>query len=131
MILFESYAVRLDYDPATDILTADLSQVNEFYKLEIQEAFQAIATTVSHYDVKRLLMDSRKRIVAVDNETYSFLLNDFLQKLKETRLQRMARLHSGIAARETLADRMQEQVATHFEMVTFTDKDKALAWLVA
>ena len=131
MILFESPAIRLDYAPATDILTADLSGTHEFYLLEVREALRTIAETVRHYDVKRLLMDSRKRLLKIDPASYKALMTDFGMELNSTRLQKFARMRSDVTTREDLALFIQEQVATNFTLHTFNDKDKALEWLKA
>ncbi|MGV3587018.1 MAG: hypothetical protein ACO1OF_08465 [Adhaeribacter sp.] len=131
MILFNSPLIRLDYSPATDILVADLSASYEFYALEVQEALSTIAKYIRHYDVKKLLMDSRKRIIQIDNERYTAIMAEYIRELESTRLQKLARLHTGNTDRENLARNMQEQVITAFEMKTFTDLEHALTWLKA
>ena len=131
MILYNSPLIRLDYTPATDILTADLSATYEFYAMEVQEALSTIAKYIRHYDVKRLLMDSRKRIVQIENERYAIIMADFMQEIETTRLQKLARLRTGNTDRENLAKAMQEQFITSFQMKTFAEKEQALDWLKA
>ncbi|TXK36697.1 hypothetical protein FVR03_17105 [Pontibacter qinzhouensis] len=130
MILFQSHAIRLNYAPSTDILTADLSVEHEFYLLEIREVLRTISDAVRHYDVKRLLMDSRKRMLQIDKESYAQLMIEFASELNGTRLQKFGRLRSGVASREDLALYIQEQVAHNFTLRSFTDKDKAYEWLL-
>ena len=129
MILYNSPLIRLDYTPATDILTADLSATYEFYALEVQEALSTIAKYIRHYDVKRLLMDSRKRIVQIENERYTIIMSEFMQELQSTRLQKLARLNTGNTDRENLAKAMQAHINAAFQMKTFADKEQALEWL--
>ena len=131
MILYNSPLIRLDYTPATDILTADLSATYEFYAMEVQEALSTIAKYIRHYDVKRLLMDSRKRIVQIENERYAIIMADFMREIETTRLQKLARLRTGNTDRENLAKAMQEQFITSFQMKTFAEKEQALDWLTA
>lgn len=131
MILFESTLIRLDYSPATDILIADLSATYEFYLLEVQEALNTLVKNIRHYDVKRVLMDSRKRIVQIEEEKYAALMAAFMHELQTTRLQRLARLHTGNTVRENLARTIQDQLISTFVMKTFMDKEQALAWLKA
>jgi hypothetical protein len=128
MILFESPLIRLDYAPATDILTADLSATYEFYYLEVREALNTLVNAVRHYDVKRLLMDSRKRIVQIEEEKYTALMREFVLGLQTTRLEKLARLHTGNPSRENIAKTLQAEVS-HFVMATFTEKEPALTWL--
>ena len=129
MILFESPLIRLEYAPATDILSADLSAAYEFYLMEVREAFDTLVKTVRHYDVKKVLMDSRNRIIQVEQEKYAALLTNFLDELQATRLQKLARLHTGNSTRENLVKTMQQQIDYSFQIKTFTDKDQALKWL--
>ena len=131
MILFNSPLIRLDYSPATDILIADLSATYEFYTLEVQEALSTIAKYIRHYDVKKLLMDSRKRIIQIETERYTAIMAEYIRELESTRLQKLARLSTGNTDRENLAKTMQEQVITAFQMKTFTDMEQALTWLKA
>ncbi|GEO04341.1 hypothetical protein AAE02nite_20050 [Adhaeribacter aerolatus] len=129
MILFNSPLIRLDYSPATDILIADLSASYEFYTLEVQEALSTIAKYIRHYDVKNLLMDSRKRVIQIETERYATIMAEYIRELESTRLQKLARLRTGNTDRENLAKTMQEQVVTAFQMKTFTDMEQALTWL--
>jgi len=129
MILFESPLIRLEYTPATDILLADLSNRNEFYALELKEIFRMISTTVRHYDVKRLLMDSRNRIIAISDEEYAVLMENYLQDLQNTRLEKLARLKTGVSSREGLAKQNKETVFS-FALETFMDKEMAIEWLL-
>ncbi|MDB5263473.1 MAG: hypothetical protein JWQ14_2756 [Adhaeribacter sp.] len=129
MILYNSPLIRLEYAPATDILTADLSASYEFYAMEVQEALNTIAKYIRHYDVKRLLMDSRKRIVQIENDRYAAIMSAFMQELETTRLQKLARLQTGNTDRENLAKTMQAQFIRTFQMKTFPEMDQALDWL--
>lgn len=129
MILFESSLIRLDYAPATDILTADLSATYEFYYLEVREALNTLVDTARHYHVKRILMDSRKRIVQIEEEKYAALMREFMLALQNTRLQKLARLHTGITSRENIAKALQEASQFPFTLTTFTTKEQALLWL--
>lgn len=131
MILFDSPIIRLDYTPATDIIVADLSNQHEFYSLEVREALHLIVEHVRHYDVRNLLMDSRKRVLVIDELEYTSIISGFAQALQTTRLQKMARLHTGITARESLAKAINEQMVPTYTLRTFTSQDQALEWLTS
>jgi hypothetical protein len=131
MILFDSPVIRLEYIPATDILIADLSNQYEFYALEVRETLQLIVEHVRHYNVTRLLMDSRKRILAMEEAEYASLMTDFMKALQTTRLQRFARLSTGIPAREDLAQVLNAQTIFTFNFRTFPSNDKAIEWLTS
>jgi len=129
MILFDSPIIRLDYTPATDILIADLSNRHEFYSLEIRETLQIIVEHVRHYDVRCLLMDSRKRVLVIDDLEYADLMTNFRKALQATNLRKLARLNTGIAGRETLARSFDTQTDSSYVMRTFTNFEQAIEWL--
>lgn len=129
MNLFDSPIIRLDYTPATDILVADLSNQHEFYALEVREALHLIIQHVRHYDVTRLLMDSRKRILVMEEAEYAALMTDFTKALQTTRLQKLARLYTGIPAREDLALSVSAQIISSYTLRTFPNQEQAVAWL--
>jgi hypothetical protein len=74
-------------------------------------------------------MDSRKRIIQIEAEKYTALMTDFVIELETTRLQKLARLHTGDIMRENIAQKMQEQIASSFTIKTFTAPEPALDWL--
>ncbi len=74
-------------------------------------------------------MDSRKRILQIDSDTYRALMIDFAHELNSTRLQKFARMRSGVASREDIATYIQDHVAATFSFKTFADKELALEWL--
>lgn len=131
MILFDSPIIRLDYTPATDIIVADLLNKHEFYSLEVREALNLIVEHVRHYDVRHLLMDSRKRVLVIDELEYASIMSEFTRALQTTRLQKMARLYTGITARENLVKAINEQMAPTYTLRTFTSHDQALEWLTS
>ncbi|GAA4425466.1 hypothetical protein GCM10023188_06440 [Pontibacter saemangeumensis] len=131
MVLFDSPIIRLNYTPATDILVADLSNKHEFYALEVRETLKTIVEHVRHYDVRRLLMDSRKRVLVIDPLEYVSLMSEFTRALQTTRLQKLARIYTGISSREDLVQAINLQMSPTYTLRTFPSHDQALAWLAA
>ncbi|MCJ8164589.1 hypothetical protein MKJ04_06995 [Pontibacter sp. E15-1] len=131
MVLFDSPILRLSYTPATDILIADLSNSYHFHAMEVQEALTMILNHVRHYDVKRLLMNSRNRVMVIDEMAYALLMTDFMKALLLTRLQKLARINTGIDSRESLVQYFDTQLVTTFTLKTFSCIETALEWLAA
>ena len=131
MILYDNPILRLTYAPATDIMVADLSNRHEFYSLEVRQALNLIVEHVRHYDVRHLLMDSRKRVLVIDDLEYAAIMSEFTRALQTTHLQKMARLYTGTPSREDLAKAIIEQMATTFTLRTFTSQAEAMEWLTS
>lgn len=68
MVLFDNSLIKLDYDPATDILAVEYPDLHDFLLSEIKRSIDTLVDTVKHYDVKRLLLDSTRTVVAVSDE---------------------------------------------------------------
>ncbi len=129
MILFDSLILRLNYSPATDILMADLSNEHRFNERELEEALAIIIEHVRHYDIKCLLMDSRKRILLMDEQRYGDMMSGFAKELHATRLLKLARIQTNIAMRESIVQILDTQIISGYAFRTFLNIDEAMAWL--
>jgi hypothetical protein len=52
MILHQSSIIKLEYDPATDILEVEYPDLEKFMLPEIKHAFNLMVETIRNYDVK-------------------------------------------------------------------------------
>lgn len=129
MILFQNSLISLDYNPATDILAVDMPSINYNLATEFKRALDIIVENVRNYDVKKLLVDARKSVIEMEQDDYAALVAGFTSDLKNTRLQKGARIISENRAREVIVQNMIEDVQPVSLYQTFTDKADALAWL--
>lgn len=129
MILFQSGLIKLDYDPATDILSVDMPSINYNLAAEFRRALDIIVENVRNYDVKKLLVDARKSVVEMETEDYAALVAGFTSDLKNTRLQKGARIVSDNRLRENIVQKVIEDAQPVSLYQTFTAKADALAWL--
>src|SRR5690349_10963984 len=106
MILYQNALIKLDYNPATDILLVDMPSVTYGIVPEFRRALDIIVENVRSYDVKKLLVDARKSVVEMDSEEYAKMVEKFASDLKATRLVKGARVISPNADREKLVKTM-------------------------
>ena len=130
-MLLASNLITLEYNPATNVLFIVWPNIHEYSLNKVKETIAEVLRTIRHYDVKRLLIDSRRTVMRIDNETYAGLLADFKKELLNTRIKKIARLESGYSAREY---QFQEIVSLNkfpISFENFPDKKTALEWLLA
>jgi hypothetical protein len=126
--------IKLDYNPATDILATSMPDVTQFGLSEVSFCLGLIVESVTNYDIKLLLLDSSKSVVEVEDEAYKTVVTRFAQDLIRTRLQKIAR----IATENTKREEKSAQVATEIRQglnlqikyKNFTNEAEALDWLL-
>lgn len=129
MVLYNNSLVRLNYNPATDILDVDCPDFNPLIMAEVKEAFNIIVDTVKHYDVKKLLIDSSKAQIDVSDKSHREVLVKFARDLMATRLQKFARVGTDDTLREDSVNRAKEDAMFSIAFQSFPDKATALSWL--
>ena len=129
MILYQNALIKLDYNPATDILLVDMPSVTYGVVPEFRRALDIIVENVRSYDVKKLLVDARKSVIEMDPEEYSEVVKKFASDLKATRLVKGARVISPNADREKLVKQVVGTTDPGFLFHTFTDITEAENWL--
>ncbi|GHA80015.1 hypothetical protein [Pontibacter akesuensis] len=133
MIVYHNSIITLDYDPATDILEVALPDMQAHSISEVERCLHIIVEHVISYDVKKLLLDSSKAVVEVEDETYRSLILQFSRELINTRLQKVARIATPVASQEHRANLMAQEVhqlkpAVAYE--NFAGRAAALDWLL-
>jgi hypothetical protein len=129
MILYQNALIKLDYNPATDILLVDMPSVTYGIVPEFRRALDIIVENVRAYDVKKLLVDARKSVIDMDPEEYARLVSKFAGDLKATRLVKGARVITANADREKLVKKVVSTTEPGFLFKTFTDCTEAENWL--
>ncbi|GHA81448.1 hypothetical protein [Pontibacter akesuensis] len=133
MIIYHNSIITLDYNPATDILSVALPDMQAHSISEVEHCLDIIAEHIVSYDVKKLLLDSSKAVVEVGDEAYRSLILQFSRQLMKTRLQKVARIATPVASQEHRANLVAEEVhqlnpAVAYE--NFTGRAAALDWLL-
>ncbi|GHA80022.1 hypothetical protein [Pontibacter akesuensis] len=133
MIIFENSIIKLDYDPATDIVVIEYPDLHGYLLPEIKHSIDILTDTVRSYDVKRVLLDSTKTTVSVTPEESREIAVYLASALARTRVQKLARVQSLDLTVETRAknnmQHVQQELTLPFMLQNFTQKAQALAWL--
>jgi hypothetical protein len=134
MILLQNSILKLDYNPATDILEIDYPDLHGFLVLEIKHNINALVDIVKNYDIKKVLLDSTKTVISVSEEESKQVATYLAAGLVQTRVQQVARVQSHSTNVETTAQgnirHIQASLSLPFQLKNFTSKADAIAWLM-
>ncbi|SIT77195.1 hypothetical protein [Pontibacter indicus] len=133
MILLQNSILRLEYDPATDILQVRYPDLQRYHMAEIRHSLQIMVQTIRNYDVRKLLLDARTTAVEIDEEENRQLTLDLTAMLSKTRLMKVARVQpfdpqSEARAQQNIEAARKAGVLT-YDVATFTSPVAALNWL--
>ncbi len=132
MVLFENSILKLNYNPATDILEVEYPDLHDFLLPEIKHSITQMIEVIKNYDVKRLLLDSTKTLIAV-SEAESREVAVFLAgALTKTRVLKVARVQSPSSTIEKTAQNNIRHIKAQslsYQLQNFTSKADAVAWL--
>lgn len=135
MILFDNGIIKLDYNPATDILEVAYPDLVGYLLPEIKNSIDKLVDTLISYDVKKMLLDSSRTAISVGPEESREIAVYLVTGLAKTRIQKLARLQSESQAVENTASsnvaHIRQQGLLAFPVENFTSKPDALAWLKA
>lgn len=121
--------VKLDYNPARDILSVEWPEVHDYSIAEAEYTLDAIVETVRCYDVKYLLTDVRKGIVDIPEPRYREMILRFAKGLAATRLQKLARVVTEVTVREEPINEVRQEARLVVPFRNFVDVEEALKWL--
>jgi hypothetical protein len=120
--------LKLDYDPAIDVLSIDWPDFREYSISEVIYVLDSVIETIKNYDIKYLLTDTRKGIVEMSDDKYKKLALNFAVNLKSTRLKKLARIVNTNTLREQTVKDVSQQAQLTIPIKNFDKKDLALDW---
>lgn len=133
MILFENSIVKLDYDPATDILEIAYPDLHGYLLPEIKHTISIMVDYIRNYDVKKLLLDSSRTEIFVSAAESKEVASFLAAGIGTTRVEKVARVQSPSEAVEQTAEgnirHLRQAQQLPFELQNFTGKPEAVAWL--
>jgi small-conductance mechanosensitive channel len=133
MVLFENSIVKLDYDPATDIIEVAYPDLHTYLLAEIKYTIDQMVDIIKSYDIKKLLLDSSKTRISVSEEESREISAYLARGLATTRIQKVARLQSPSQSVEKLAQNniknLEQSKVMPFQLTNFSDKTEAIVWL--
>ncbi|MBB6610671.1 hypothetical protein H7F15_06455 [Pontibacter sp. Tf4] len=134
MLLHKDGLIELRYEVANDVLLMNWPDLTGITLPEIDYSIRKIIDTLRHYDIKNLLIDSRQsKLSDLSQEEYQGVLITFVQQLKTTRLQRLARISTVDSRREDVVDDTAElalkKMGIDFVFRNFAEQQAAYSWL--
>jgi hypothetical protein len=133
MILLQNSLIKLDYNPATDIMEVDYPDLQGFLLSEVKYSIGLMVDMIRNYDVKKMLIDVSKTIIDIEDEQSRQLSVYLAAELVRTRLQKMARIQPYDANKEVKAQEniklIQGQGLIRYQVRSFTERQEALKWL--
>ncbi|MFC6996847.1 aldo-keto reductase family protein [Rufibacter roseus] len=128
-MIISNKLLHLDYDPSIDVLFVEWPDFNNYSLAELHYTLESLVETIRSYDIKNLLVDATKTVVAIDQGDYEEISGKFAQNLLTTRLQKLARLVSDSSVRERHVENFKKKSNFSFELESFSTKEEALAWI--
>ncbi|MFD1188626.1 hypothetical protein, partial [Pontibacter rugosus] len=117
----------------TDVLTVTWPDIEHSNKSELEYLFHKLNDTIRYYDIKKLLIDSRFNKVQLAEEEYEILMKNLCEGLRNSRLDKTARVGSLDTKREPKAEKLAyslaEKLTPSFAFQNFQDRKLALKWL--
>lgn len=133
MILFDNSLIKLDYSPVIDVLEVAYPDLHDYLLPDIVGSLDILVETIIGYDVKRVLVDSSRTVLAVGAEQSRMITSHLIKGLMTTRITKLARLQSSNSVVESTAhgniQYATETFAFPFELRNFSTKSEALDWL--
>lgn len=123
--------VKLDYDPAKDVLSVEWPDFNGYSVSEAVYILDIVVETVKGYDVKYLLTDTRNRMVGVPDSRYKEIILKFAKDLAATRLQKLARIVTESSLREKPIREARQEALLTIPMRNFYSMEEALSWFAS
>lgn len=133
MLLNQNGLIEMRYNASSDILTVKWPDIRGFALSEVVYSFELMRNAISHYDIKKLLIDSSKNAVEVSPESYLAIMKDLVYELSGTRLQKIARLGALNQAKETklgfFSSLLSKEKLKDIRYSNFYEAAEALTWL--
>ena len=133
MILYENSIIKLDYNPATDILVVKYPDLHNYLLPEIRHSIDILVETVKNYDIKKVLLDSTNTVVSVSAEESRDVALYLAAGLVQTRVVKLARVQSRSEVVETRAKGnialVQQTQSLPFLLKNLSTTEEAMAWL--
>ncbi|GAB3203000.1 hypothetical protein ABID22_001186 [Pontibacter aydingkolensis] len=127
-MLIPNKFIKLEYDPAKDVLYFQWPDFYEYAVPELKYILKSVTDTIKSYDIKYLIIDATKSVISISDPLYVEVATQFNIDLKSTRLKRSARIVNDLTVRETQIKEIREKAGFSLEVKSFKKADEALEW---
>lgn len=123
--------VKLEYHPTTDVLHVSWPDFTDYELSQAQYSLDGIVEAIRNYDVKYLLLDTRRGAVKINEDLYREIKVSFFLALVRTRLVKLARVVSAETLRQQLMEHVIRETSFKVSVENFYDVEDALKWLTS
>ena len=133
MILIDNGVIKLEYNPATDIVHVNYPDLHGYLIPEINYNIDIIVDQIKSYDIKNMLLDARQTAVSIDAEASRKVAVYLASSLAQTRLKKVARVASPNPDLEKRSEgtiqTINATIDLPFQLMSFSDMEEAVKWL--
>ena len=131
MILHTDRYFEHIYDVKHDLLCVKWPTIENLYLPEILNSIKILVENVKNYNIRHLLIDGTETQAHSSNEDANKVVTVFINGLKNSRLEKLARVESPNQDRESVIKALIPELMTNatFEIKFFKDVTSALIWL--
>ena len=134
MLLHDSI-IKLDYNPATDVLVTCMPDLRPYALPEVSYCLELMVESIRNYNIKKMLLDSSHTLIEVEDASYKAVMAQFAWALADTHLKKIARVGTDDIKREDkaarLASELRAEVNLPVEYKSFLSHTEAMNWLLA
>ena len=119
------------YDVKHDLLCVKWPTVESLYLPEILNSIKILVENIKNYNIRHLLIDATETRAHSSDEDANKVVDALFTGLKRSHLEKLARVESANADRESVLKQLLPEVAPglNFEIKFFKDIASALNWL--
>lgn len=131
MILHTDRYFEHVYDVKHDLLCVKWPTIESLYLPEILNSIRILVENIKNYNIRHLLIDAAATQSPTSREDANKVVAYFINGLKNTRLEKLARVESSRPERENDLKSLLPELLQNarFEMKFFKDAASALSWL--
>lgn len=128
-MIISNPVVKLEYNPSTDVLLFDWPNFTNFTLSEADYVLDTVLETIRSYDVKYLVIDTRKGELEIERSLYKQIKFNFVMGLRRSRLKKLARIIIHETFREELLKKVAKEACFEVPVANFSRIEDALIWL--
>ncbi|MER2999079.1 hypothetical protein [Pontibacter populi] len=130
MVLYNGL-IKLEYNPATDILETSMPDASHFTLPEVRLCLDVIISHIRNYHISKALFDSRHTQLDMgeNEDEYKAMAAQFGKELMGTHIRKIARLSLTDKNREEQGKKLQQTTKQAIDIRTFYDYSEAIQWL--
>jgi hypothetical protein len=131
MILHKDRYFEHQYDVKLDLVQVRWPDIEDIYLPEIFHSVNTLVENIRNYNIRNLLVDARDTKLLTSYQDADRVVEALTTGLAQSRLEKLARIESGIFQRENTLRQLSADLNArfHFRTMFFKDFGSAMSWL--